>query len=290
MNLYNDDCFNIFETLTDNSIDMILTDPPYGISGLEPNNWKFDFVSNSHIAHIPMGMKFKSGEDFQAFMKNVSKECLRVLKPGGVMLCFSFPRLYHHLAIAMESSGLEIRDSLLWVYGRSQPKAFSQSHIIRKDPNLDQALITQIEHLKTPQLKNNYEIIAMGVKPKEGRYIDNYLAYGVGLMDTSVKTANGKFPSNVITTENISDEMDNLFFIERDKRTNENTHPTVKPVSLCEHLIKLFTRTDSVVLDPFMGSGTTGVACKASNRRFKGCEINKEYYEIAKRRIDEQLL
>lgn len=65
--------------------------------------------------------------------------------------------------------------------------------------------------------------------------------------------------------------------------TKETQHPTEKPVALMEFCINIFKA--QTVLDPFMGSGTTGVACKNLNRNFIGIELDKEYYEIAKQRI-----
>lgn len=63
---------------------------------------------------------------------------------------------------------------------------------------------------------------------------------------------------------------------------------TVKPLALCEHLIKLFTHNNSaVVLDPFLGSGTTAVAAKRLNRNYIGIEINKEYITVAEKRLGE---
>ena len=63
-------------------------------------------------------------------------------------------------------------------------------------------------------------------------------------------------------------------------------HPTVKPIRLLSYLITLGSREKDLVLDPFMGSGTTGIACKLLNREFIGCEINKEYFGIAQKRIE----
>ena len=63
-------------------------------------------------------------------------------------------------------------------------------------------------------------------------------------------------------------------------------HPTQKPVSLCEYLIKTYTNKGDTVLDNCMGSGTTGVACINTERNFVGIELNTEYFEIAKRRIE----
>ena len=66
-----------------------------------------------------------------------------------------------------------------------------------------------------------------------------------------------------------------------------NLHPTQKPLALMEYLIKTYTKEGDTVLDFAMGSGTTGRACKNLNRNFIGIEINKEYFEIAKERIEE---
>jgi len=65
-------------------------------------------------------------------------------------------------------------------------------------------------------------------------------------------------------------------------------HPTQKPIRLLKYLINMFTRDNGTVLDPFMGSGSTGVACKQMNRDFIGIEKEKEYFEIAKARIENE--
>ena len=63
-------------------------------------------------------------------------------------------------------------------------------------------------------------------------------------------------------------------------------HPTQKPVSLCEYLIKTYTNEGDVVLDNCMGSGSTGVACVNTDRKFIGIELDNTYFEIAKERIN----
>ena len=65
------------------------------------------------------------------------------------------------------------------------------------------------------------------------------------------------------------------------EKGENNTHITVKPVELMEHLVKLFSKKDAIVLDPFLGSGTTAIACKNTNRKCIGIELNKEYYDIS---------
>jgi len=84
--------------------------------------------------------------------------------------------------------------------------------------------------------------------------------------------------------------MDRVFLVSKPTKKEKgeyNTHLSVKPVSLISHLIKLFTKEKAVVLDPFMGSGTTAVACVQSNRTYVGFDINKEYIKIAERRIQD---
>lgn len=87
------------KTLADNSIDAIVTDPPYGI----------DFLGKAWDANTG------ALETYQ--------ECLRVLKPGGHILAFSAARTYHHLAITLEQAGFEIRDQIMWIYSSGFPKA-----------------------------------------------------------------------------------------------------------------------------------------------------------------------
>ena len=65
-----------------------------------------------------------------------------------------------------------------------------------------------------------------------------------------------------------------------------NFHPTVKPIKLMQYLVRLITPKGGTVLDPFMGSGSTGIACKKESFKFIGIELDKEYYEIAKTRIN----
>ena len=69
-------------------------------------------------------------------------------------------------------------------------------------------------------------------------------------------------------------------------KKNQNNHPTVKPIALMEYLVKLVSREGQVVLDPFMGSGTTGMACVNTGRDFIGIEIDEDYFKIAQARIE----
>lgn len=289
-------CLDGMKKLPENSVDMVCTDPPYFLDGLG-NDWdkgKLDKKgASSVVGNLPKGMKFdrKQSKNFYNFYSEVSKEIFRVLKPGGAFVSFSSPRLYHSMTMAIEDGGFEIRDMLAWIYTQSQVKAFSQDHIIEKDKTKTREEKDNLKEVcknwRTPQLKPAIEPMCLAVKPIEGRYIDNFEKYGTGLLNTSEETkVDGKFPSNVMTVQ--EGVLDSVFLVKKPTKSEKgdfNTHLSVKPVDLIEHLIQLFTKKDAIVLDPFMGSGTTAVAAVKSNRKYIGFDINQEYVDISNKRL-----
>lgn len=289
-------CLDGMKKLPENSVDMVCTDPPYFLDGLG-NDWdkgKLDKKGTSSVVgNLPKGMKFdrKQSKNFYNFYSEVSKEIFRVLKPGGAFVSFSSPRLYHSMTMAVEDGGFEIRDMLAWIYTQSQVKAFSQDHIIEKDKTKTREEKDNLKEVckdwRTPQLKPAIEPMCLAVKPIEGRYIDNFEKYGTGLLNTSEETkVDGKFPSNVMTVQ--EGVLDSVFLVKKPTKSEKgdfNTHLSVKPVDLIEHLIQLFTKKDAIVLDPFMGSGTTAVAAVKSNRKYIGFDINQEYVDISNKRL-----
>ena len=103
----------------------------------------------------------------------------------------------------------------------------------------------------------------------------------------------GRYPSNIIRTNLFNDEYDKFFVIPKvrgkEKKIDnkiKNTHPTIKPVLLLEHLVKLISFEEQIILDPFMGSGSTGIAALKNKRNFIGFETNNEYFNIAKIRLE----
>lgn len=301
--IFHTECIEMMQKIPDSSIDMVCTDPPYFLDGLG-NDWNKQTLDNKGssaiVGNLPKGMRFDRNQSkkFNEFYSKVSLEVYRILKPGGAFISFSSPRLYHSMAMAIEDAGFEIRDMLGWIYTQSQVKAFSQNHIIENDkkmnPEQKQALKDACNNWKTPQLKPAIEPMCLAVKPIEGRYIDNFQKYGTGLMNTSeeTKTGEGFFPSNIITTDNIEESMDRVFLVSKPNKKEKgeyNTHLSVKPVSLIAHLLKLFSKEGAIILDPFMGSGTTAVACIQSKRKYIGFDINTEYIKITEKRIEEEM-
>jgi site-specific DNA-methyltransferase (adenine-specific) len=298
--LYNNDCLKELENLDDNSIDCIITDPPYFIDKLD-NNWSSikikNDVKNSHIKHLPKGMKFDKNQvkKLYEFYFELSKLLIKKIKPGGYFLSFSSPRLYHSIAMGCEMAGFEIRDMINWVYTQTMPKGMSVNHIINKMDKTDDEkdkIKKEYENFKTPMIRSCFEPICVAMKPLEGTFIQNELVFKTGLINFSNKVGknNDKVPANIITTEEINDIYDKNFLISKPNKEEKgeyNTHITVKPLKIIDHLIKIFSKENSLILDPFMGSGTTGVSCKKNKRNFIGIEINKEYFDIAKKRIEE---
>ena len=282
--LFNEDCRTGIKKILDHSIDFIVTDPPYFIDGMDDGwndtNLKSRASKSGVIGGLPVGMKFdrSQGENLQKFLEPLCKELMRILKPGGFCVIFSQGRLYHRTAMALDLSGFEIRDMLGWKY-EGQAKAFSQNHFIRKDKTIPeeekQRLIKELDGLKTPQLKPQLEPMVLAQKPKEGTFVENWKKYQVGLVNTK-ESLDGMFPGTVMEVSKT---------VRKNETEEKIEHITVKPVCLIAHLIKLFTRTGQTVLDPFLGSGSHGVAAIESNRRFIGFEIEKKYYEIASKRI-----
>ena len=182
-------CLDSLKGVPDNSVDSIVTDPPYGISFMS-KKWDYDVPS-----------------------VEIWKECLRVLKPGGFLLSFSSTRTYHRMTINIEDAGFEIRDSCTWNYSSGFPKSHNISASIDKmygHPNRGRAIPTASSYQacdidqdnkltsnpvgpyepKTDEakqwqgwgtaLKPSQEFIAMARKPLDGTVASNVLTWGTG--------------------------------------------------------------------------------------------------------------
>jgi site-specific DNA-methyltransferase (adenine-specific) len=188
MNLINADCIAAMKEMDDNSVDSIVTDPPYEL-GFMGKSWDASGI---------------------AFNLDVWREALRVLKPGGHLIAFSGSRTYHRMAVAIEDAGFEIRDQIMWVYGSGFPKSHNISKGIDKAAGLleHEAGDFRIDKDGTagyapknagdyippePQsaeakqwqgwgtaLKPAHEPMVLARKPVIGTVANNVLTYGVG--------------------------------------------------------------------------------------------------------------
>jgi len=108
--IHNGNCIDVMRSMPDNSVDSIVTDPPYEL-GFMGKSWDSSGI---------------------AFNVEVWTEALRVLKPGGHLLAFSGSRTYHRMAVAIEDAGFQIRDQIMWIYGSGFPKSLDVSKAIDK--------------------------------------------------------------------------------------------------------------------------------------------------------------
>jgi DNA modification methylase len=166
MKLITGDCIEAMAKLDDNSVDAIVTDPPYEI-GFMGKGW-----DNSGIA----------------YSLNMWGQCFRVLKPGGYLLSFGGSRTYHRMAVAIEDSGFEIRDMIEWVYGSGFPKSLNIGKAVDKENGWKGGQEWVEETKGTSEwegwgtaLKPAHEPICMARKPlAEKTVAENVLKYGTG--------------------------------------------------------------------------------------------------------------
>lgn len=151
------DCLEVLKTLPDNSVDSVVTDPPYGL-GFMNKEWDSPEklrqltqreeerskqrkeegkspTTASFSKSVPPGLAIKGAKEgkwFQEWCELWATELLRVLKPGGHLISFCAPRTYHRMAVAVEDAGFEIRDQIMWVYGSGFPKSHNIGKAIDK--------------------------------------------------------------------------------------------------------------------------------------------------------------
>jgi len=357
--LINGDCLEQMKRLPDNSVDSVVTDPPYGISFMA-KKWDYD---------VPK--------------VEVWKEAMRVLKHGGHALIACGTRTQHRMAVNIEDAGFEIRDVVSWIYGSGFPKSLN---IHKKDERCPDgwgtALKPACEFFTLARKPLSEKTVAANVlkwgtgginidgcrvgtegatkKVDTNKCRESLGKYGDGLNGGKVSKLNmGRFPANLIHdgsqqvldlfpetkssagkkqtpskgtnafgdyegTDKIVGHTDQgsaaRFFYcpkaskkDRDegldceekecgvkndsgrgfsesdpyrKILKKNNHPTVKPTTLMQYLCRLITPTGGVVLDPYMGSVSTGKAAMLEGFDFIGIELNDEYFDIATARIE----
>jgi len=237
MQLYNDDCLKVLPTIPDKSVDLILTDPPYGTT-----QCKWDSI----IPFEPMW-----------------KELKRVVKDNGCIALFGIEPFSSYL----RTSNIEFF-KYDWIWQKQQgTNPLSVNYMPLRD----------------------YEIISIFYKKKPtynpqmtfGKPYKSYKSINkkIGEVYNSINSQHRNNPDGSRFPKMV------LYF-----KTERGYHPTQKPITLLEYLIKTYTNENDKVLDFTMGSGSTGVACKNINRKFIGIELDKNYFNIAKQRIESTLL
>lgn len=322
----------LLRALADNSVDSVVTDPPYGLTF--------------------MGKKWDHDVPTVEFWQEV----YRVLKPGGYVLSFGGTRTYHRMVVAIEDAGFNIVDQISWLYGQGFPKSRNLSkdidrilgaerevvgrvkmpgyqaaaakhgvqtvNVTEHDVFSDDPITKEAKHFQGygTALKPAQEPICVARKPHKGSIAKNVLEHGVGGLNIDacrvgteggttrshqggygaagrgkswrsdhdvVDLGSGRWPANVIH-DGSSDAFPGQFFYcakPSMAEKGDTSHITVKPVALMRYLVKLVTPAGGVVLDPFAGSGTTGVAAAEEGLRAILMERDPTYVADIRRRV-----
>lgn len=288
------DCRTLMGELADESVDVIITDPPYEIGQTQAPGVHWD-------------------ERGVAFDPSVWRECLRVLKPGGHLAAFGATKTFHRLATAIEDAGFTIRDQLAWIYTSGMVKGLAFDRVFARTGRPDLAR----EYAGTrSRLKPAFEPVCLAAKPFPGPMPDGVARWGTGTLQVDAcriptdddltrrpgrstgvlpiadrtepnhPDPGGRYPSNLVIVDDdegtCSRAVDNLVITGRRRIVSDKLpkvidrvfysakasqrerpvvdgvgHLTVKPVAVMRWLTSLLVRPGQTVLDPFCGSGPT---------------------------------
>ena len=322
------DCLAVLGNMPGNSVESIVTDPPFGIKFMR-KTWDYDVPSLA-----------------------IWEECLRVLKPGGHLLSFAGSRTQHRMAARIEDAGLEIRDMIVflyetstaaqvlieslssdqlklldaafghdgmlgWVYGSGFPKSHHalkpalEPITLARKPFRGSIASNLCEHSTgTLNISRCRILLAEGESPYDypngpGGSDPNHMWRGKNKGDGGIAkqgSPDGRWPANLIhdgsdavltwfrdNPQQAEISSASRFFYcakaSRKDRGEGNNHPCVKPTELMRYICRLVTPLGGTVLDPFMGSGSTGKAAAMEGFSFIGIEREEDYVKIARRRI-----
>ena len=288
------DSIESVKKVPDDSVHLILSDIPYGISADDwdvlHSNTNSALLGNSP-AQAKAGAVFKNRgkpingwseadraipREYYDWCMTWTAEWLRVLKPGASAILFAGRRLSHRCISAMEDSGFSHKDMLAWERSRAPHRAQRLSVVYSRRGDEESA--EKWAGWRVGNLRPTFEPILWFTKPyKIGTTIaDNVLFHSVGGFNQSAYSRYSERVENILRASFGSGES--------------GYHPTQKPVRLMGALIELTTQTGQLVLDPFCGSGSTLVAAKQLDRKYLGFDRSSEYVEVARDRLAEILI
>ena len=304
--LYNGDCMELFKNINDNSIDLILCDPPYGTMH---GDFGHDIDENSNRKSLNKIGKW----DITLDTDKMLEECTRVLRPNGKCIIFS-QEPYTSELITKQTVDLPFSYPMYWLkncpgnvlgakknclqyievmllfkkkvygcelYANSPVRAYLKEEY--KKTGLTMAQINKL--LGCSSMAKHY----FGDGRQFAIPIEKYYkklqetGYFKKPYEEIKSTKKVDYPS--VFNLNGANSKSNVFQYAKPS-SNKSVHPTQKPTELLEDLINTFSNKGDTVLDFTMGSGSTGVACMHTNRNFIGIEKDENYFNIAKNRIE----
>ena len=241
-------CLDLLKEMPAESVDMVMTSPPYD-NLREYNGYSFDF-------------------------EGIAKELYRIARIGGVIVWVvsdavidgSETGTSFRQALFFKEIGFNIHDTMIW-----EKDTFTFPDATRYGQSFEYMFVFSKGKPKTINK----------ISDRKNKWADS-MVHGTSRGKDGVTFR--KSNSHKKKVSSYGDRF-NVWNIPSEKN-NKTGHPAVYPVRLCKDHIYSWTNKGDIVLDPFMGSGTTGIACKELDREFIGFEISPEYFEIAKKRIE----
>lgn len=262
------DCLKLMQDIPDKSIDMILCDLPYGTTACKWDNiipfdklWEqYNRIIKNNCAIVLFGSQPFTSNLIHSNINNFKHEWIWEKQKSANFMSAKYQPLKYHENILVFSNGGKVN----YYPQKYQVLEFDE---IKNMDNKQLKLLFETRDYdrygKVDRRKNVNDCI----NPKDSHY---------GKMAVKIRNADDgtRYPKSVLKIN---------------KSINKNVHPTQKPTNLLEYLINTYTKENDLVLDNCMGSGSCGVACLNTNRNFIGMELDKNYFNIAKERIEQRL-
>jgi site-specific DNA-methyltransferase (adenine-specific) len=257
--LYRGDALELLSHFEEQTFDLIFADPPYFLS-----NGGFTCQSGKRVAVKKGDWDVSQGvEEDHAFTARWLEACRRVLKPSGSIWVSGTQHVIFSVGYAMQQLGFKLLNTVSWY----KPNA---------SPNLSCRYFT-----------HSTEILIWAAPASKGK-----LQHTFNYQDMKAENG-GKQMRDVWALprpgeEEIDTEGQGRIWTMTTPKPSEKVHgkhPTQKPIALLERIVEACTEEDALVLDPFCGSGTTGVAATSKGRRFVGIDMNDEYLSLTRKRL-----
>jgi site-specific DNA-methyltransferase (adenine-specific) len=248
--LYKGDCLQVLSELPVASVDLIFADPPYNLSnnGITCQNGRMVSVNKGEWD------KSKGPENDHTFNLEWLSACRRVLKPDGAIWVTGTRHVIFSVGYAMQQLGYRLLNEIAWY----KPNAA---------PNLACRMFT-----------HSHETLVWGARSEKSKHTFNY---------SVMKQQNGGKQMRSVWTDLEADETQSIWVINTPPKDEKKfgKHPTQKPLKLLRRIIEASSNPGDLVLDPFAGSSTSGVAALELGRRFIGIEMEDEYLELSRKRL-----